>query len=282
MQPEPIETTTTDATAGDAAPAARRQPLGWKARVLLAFAVLWMAPAVACGSFAPRPTPTPSPPATAFLPPSADAATAQAPAVATVLVVQDPATPTVANVVTDTAPVAATPPTPVPATGVLAVGQPARVTAPNGLNMRSAPSSAGTLILQLATGQKVTLLEGPTQAEGFTWWRVDGGTGQTGWVAQGDQETEWLSAQVGAPQAVNRAPRVGERVTISADLSVRATPGSDATLLTRIGPGTQMTVLAGPQSASGLNWFQVRSDDGTIEGWVAEGDGESRWVSPME
>ncbi len=43
-----------------------------------------------------------------------------------------------------------------------------------------------------------------------------------------------------------------------------------------------MTVLAGPQSASGLNWYQVRSDDGTVEGWVAEGDGETRWVSPLE
>lgn len=262
-----------------------RAPLGWKARMLLAFSVIWLAPTVACGSFAPRPTPTPSPPATAILPPLAGAATTEAPAVATSFVVQDSATPTAALVVTDTTPVegAAPPAAPAPAGGaILTAGQPARVTAPNGLNMRSAPTSAGTLILQLATGQKVTLLEGPTQAEGYTWWKVDSGDGQSGWVAQGDQETAWLSAQIGAPQAVNRSPRVGERVIISADLSVRATPGSDATLLTRIGPNTQMTVLAGPQSASGLNWYQVRSDDGTVEGWVAEGDGESRWVSPME
>jgi len=261
----------------------RRAPLGWKARLLLAFSAIWLAPAVACGSFAPRPTPTPSPPPTAFLPNVAGAGTAEAPSASTPFVVQDPATPAAAIVVTNTAPVDAAPPVPAPAgSSVLAAGQPARVTAPNGLNMRSAPTSAGTLILQLATGQKVTLLEGPTQAEGYTWWRVDGGDGQSGWVAQGDQETVWLSAQVGAPQAVNRAPRVGERVIISADLSVRATPGSDATLLTRISPNTQMTVLAGPQSASGLNWYQLRSDDGTVEGWVAEGDGESRWVSPME
>lgn len=264
-----------------------RTPLGWKARLLLAVSVIWLAPTIACGSFAPRPTPTPSPPATPFLPPSANA-TNEAATAATPFVVVDPPTATPLLPITEATPVdgAAVPtaaPAPAPAGGsVLAAGQEARITAPNGLNMRSAPSSAGTLVIQLATGQKVTVLEGPTDAEGYTWWRVDGGNGQTGWVAQGDQETVWLSAQVGEPQAVNRAPRVGERVIISADLSVRATPGSDATLLTRIGPNTQMTVMAGPQSASGLNWYQVRSDDGTIEGWVAEGDGETRWVSPME
>ena len=261
-------------------------PLGWKARVLLAFAVIWLAPSVACGSFAPRPTPTPSPPATPFLPPVAGVTGDASTPASTPLIVQDPATPTPLLPIVQATPAdasAAPTPAPAPLAGtVLAAGQPARVTAPNGLNMRSAPTAAGTLVVQLATGARVTVLEGPTDAEGFTWWKVDGGNGQSGWVAQGDAETVWLSAQVGEPQAVNRSPRVGERVIISADLSVRATPGSDATLLTRVGPNTQMTVLAGPQSASGLNWYQVRSDDGTVEGWVAEGDGASRWVSPME
>lgn len=260
-------------------------PLGWQARVLLAFAVIWLAPTLACGSFAPRPTPTPSPPATPFLPPVAGTTGDAATPASTPLIVKDPATPTPLLPIVQATPADAAAPTPAPAPlagTVLAAGQPARVTAPNGLNMRSAPTAAGTLVVQLATGARVTVLEGPTDAEGFTWWKVDGGNGQSGWVAQGDAETVWLSAQVGEPQAVNRSPRVGERVIISADLSVRATPGSDATLLTRIGPNTQMTVLAGPQSASGLNWYQVRSDDGTVEGWVAEGDGETRWVSPME
>jgi hypothetical protein len=47
-------------------------------------------------------------------------------------------------------------------------------------------------------------------------------------------------------------------------------------------PGQQFTVLAGPQSADGLNWYQIRSDNGSIEGWAADGDGTTRWLSPLE
>src|SRR5688572_16921101 len=32
----------------------------WRLRILLIFSLFWVAPALACGSFAPRPTPTPT------------------------------------------------------------------------------------------------------------------------------------------------------------------------------------------------------------------------------
>ena len=47
--------------------------------------------------------------------------------------------------------------TPVPGTA-LAVGQPARVVAPDGLNMRDQPSSAGQLLLLLPSNQRVTVV----------------------------------------------------------------------------------------------------------------------------
>ena len=81
----------------------------------------------------------------------------------------------------------------------------------------------------------------------------------------------------------NRFPvEVGDRVTVGTQLSIRATPGTSATLITQVQPNTQFTVLAGPQTADGLTWFQLRSDDGSIEGWAAEGDGTTRWISPLE
>jgi hypothetical protein len=259
--------------------------LGPRARLLLAASLLWAAPVLACGSFAPRPTPTPTVPATLALP---ETAATDTPVPALVIVDATPTPPTadplLSTPITATQPLTeavATAPPP-PAGNVLAAGAPARVTAPNGLNMRTAASSSGTLILQLATGVRVTILEGPVQAENFTWWRVDNGAGQTGWVAQGDGETEWLSPQVGEPQPVDRSPRVGDRVTVGTLLSIRATPGTGATLLTQVQPNTQYTVLAGPQNADGLVWFQLRSDDGTVEGWAAEGDGTTRWISPIE
>lgn len=256
--------------------------LGARSRLLLAASLLWAAPVLACGSFAPRPTPTPTVAAPLAVTPAPESVTPTPP-----LVIVD-ATSVFSGTELATAPLTATLPTtatvaaPVPAGDVLAAGAPARVTAPNGLNMRSSASSAGTLIVQLATGARVTVLEGPVAAENFTWWRVDNGGGQTGWVAEGDGETVWLSPQLGDVQAVDRSPRVNDRVQVSTLLSVRATPGTGSTLITQVQPNTQYTVLAGPQVVDGLNWYQLRSDDGTVEGWAAEGDGTTRWISPLE
>jgi uncharacterized protein YgiM (DUF1202 family) len=168
-------------------------------------------------------------------------------------------------------------------TTVLTPGQRARVTAAGGLNYRESPSANAALLGQFGTGQLVTVLEGPVSADNFTWWRIDDGQANVGWAAEGDGETVWLSPQLGDPQPVNRPPRVGDRVVISTgQLSVRSTPGTDSPLITRVDPGQEFTILAGPQSANGLNWYQIRNDSGSIEGWAADGDGTTRWLSPLE
>jgi hypothetical protein len=115
---------------------------------------------------------------------------------------------------------------------------------------------------------------------------VDDGQGHGGWAAEGDGETQWLSPRIGEPQPVNRPPRVGDRVSVTMpagqQLSVRAVPGTNGPLLIRVNPGQEYTVTAGPQQANGYTWYQIRSDDGSVEGWVADGDGSIRWLSPLE
>jgi hypothetical protein len=175
--------------------------------------------------------------------------------------------------------------TPVPGTA-LAPGQPARITAPAGLNYRDQPNPGGVLLGQFGTGILVTVLEGPVVAEDFTWWRIEDGEGNAGWAAEGDDETTWISPQLGDPQPANRPPNVGDRVVVTmpagGQLTVRSQPGVNAALVTRVNPGQQFTVDNGPQSADGYNWYQIRSDDGAVVGWVAEGDGAERWLSPLE
>jgi hypothetical protein len=259
-----------------------------KLRLLLGLSVLWLAPTLACGSFAPRPTPTPSPVAQ----PTDLAVSAETPtANATPLLVVDnspvlPAgsiTGTTATTGTQGVTIATPAPVPTAAANVLAPGNQARVVAPGGLNMRAAATTGGNLIIQLATGGVVTILEGPIQADGYTWWRIDDGAGNVGWAVQGDGTTEFLSPSAGgAAQAVDRSPTVGERVVINSQVSVRSLPSTTANLLTYADQGAQFSVLAGPQTADGFTWYQIRSDDGTIEGWAAEGDGTTRWISPLE
>lgn len=273
----------------------RRSRHARQLRALLGVALIWALPALACGSFAPRPTPTPTvPPPTPTLMGGdggvSQPITATAVAPTPVLPFNPPLTgvATPAPSITATVPVTATAtPSATGGPAVLAPGQPARVTAPAGLNMRDRASASGNLLIQLGTGVIVTVLEGPVQAENFTWWRVQDPDGRTGWVAQGDAETVWLTPQSGSgpPQPQNRTPKVGERVVVTmggGQLSVRAQPGVNATLVTQVNSGTEYTVLAGPQSADGYNWFQIRSDDGSVQGWAAEGEGTDRWLSPLE
>lgn len=254
--------------------------------LFMTLSLLWLAPALACGSFAPRPTPTPtvSTPDT-FFPTTTATVSAGEPEASTQPILETPAAPLVATDTPVVEPTATLAPTPIPGT-VLQPGQPARVTAPAGLNMRTEPRSGSTLLLQLATGLRVNVLAGPTTADNFTWWQVDDGQGNIGWVAERDAETQWLSPQLGEAQPVNRAPRVNDRVSVTmpsgGQLSIRALPGPDAPLLVRANPGQQFTVLDGPQSAGGFTWYRIRSDDGQVEGWAADSDGTTRWLSPLE
>ncbi len=252
----------------------------WQLRILFAVAIIWLGPTLACGSFAPRPLPTATIAVINTPEPQQTEAGTGGPIVEI--------TPTVALQPTDTPLAAPTPTftvTPAPGTA-LAKGQPARIATEDGLNLRDKPSTNGQLLTRLGGGQKVTVVDGPVSAENFTWWKIDDGQGNVGWAVQGDGETDWISPKLGEAQPVDRAPKVGERVQVTTEdgelLTIRALPGRDAPILAQVGAGKQYTVIAGPQSAEGLKWYRIRSDDGTLEGWAADGDNTKRWLSPLE
>jgi SH3-like domain-containing protein len=260
-------------------PARLRLSRRWQLRAVLAVSLIWLAPTLACGSFASRPTPTPTAPivdASATMQPTGPSGGP--------VTLETPILP----IVTDTPlaePTATFTPTPIPGTA-LAVGASARVVAPDGVNMRSEPSTSAELIRYLPSRLKVTIVEGPVDGEGYRWWRLDDGEGNVGWAIENDGESDTLSPQLGEPEPVDRSPRVGERVRVTmsegGQLSVRETPGTDATIVTRVNPGLEFTVTGGPQESNGYTWFQIRSDSGDIEGWAAESDNVERWLSPLE
>jgi predicted RNase H-like nuclease (RuvC/YqgF family) len=54
-------------------------------------------------------------------------------------------------------------------------------------------------------------------------------------------------------------------------LRLRSGPSLEGSVVDRLQPGTQMTLIAGPQHADGHAWWHIRTTDGR-EGWVAGED----------
>jgi len=52
------------------------------------------------------------------------------------------------------------------------------------LNVRLAPSTTANVVTKLPDGSRVTVLEGPRSADGFTWWKIRTGSGIEGWVVE--------------------------------------------------------------------------------------------------
>ena len=255
----------------------------WRALALL---VAFLLPSLACGSFAPRPddegeyppTYTPRPAA-----PASPSPTSPAGAVA-------PATSAVAATPSSPAPTASIPPTapaasPTPP-GDVVLDRPARILAPSGVNIREGPSTQAGRVGYFAAGALVTPVEGPVQADGYVWWRVDDGHGKSGWVAGVNREGQvWLSRDIGEPRPVNRPVRLGDTVYVSVaanrTLAVRYEPGKRGFVARRLRGGTLLSVVDGPVLLDGMRWWKVRRKDG-LTGWAAEGDRETRWLKPME
>lgn len=232
---------------------------------------------LACGSFAPRPTPTPSPARATPIIETGSSAQVQ--------VVEGPtataALPT--SVPTRDVPTPTFTPTPVPGTAIM-VGQPARVVALQGLNVRQEASLEAERMGRYAPGTRVSVLEGPFDIDGYRWWRV--GTDElVGWVAQGDGEEEWLSPKLGATQPVNRPVRLGDEVIVtvgaSGFLKVRVRAGLDSVVDHQINNDSELTIVEGPLDVDGYRWWKV-SDGGSVTGWAAEGDDGERWLTPLE
>ncbi len=232
--------------------------------------VMMSALTLACGSFAARPGSEPTPwPTSTPRPPTATAT----PRPPTATPTPPPPTPT------------SPPPTPTLTANHMAVGSPARVVARTGINIRQDPTAKSRLLGRFGAGVKLQVLDGPVQADGFTWWRLDDQHGKTGWAADGDSKDRWLDGDLGAPRPVARAVRPGDTVAVTVRpglvLAIRFQPGVDALVNSRLTAGAQLQVVEGPVDVGGLRWWRVTDGSG-ISGWAAEADAEERWLSPIE
>lgn len=65
------------------------------------------------------------------------------------------------------------------------------------LNVRETPGTAGNLLDRIESRQTVLIVDAsPHWADGYWWWKVELGSGLTGWIAEGDGTENYLEAQV--------------------------------------------------------------------------------------
>lgn len=153
------------------------------------------------------------------------------------------------------------------------IGQVAQVTVDgDNLRVRSQPGTGFQQVGQLVTRTCVTITGGPTTANGYSWWQIQGPRGMNGWVADAGDGQIWLSNQYQDCLPFNAGP--GQLETFNClDSRWRVIGSSFPTLSPALGvsnqcyqiaAGANVTVAwpAAPTTATKVTFYR-RSDNST-------------------
>lgn len=187
---------------------------------------------------------------------------------------------------------------PIQPTPILPTEQTATVTAPSGVNLRSAPSTSGTVLMGMTFGTRVkinSLNPTPTANAPKGWYNVTHPSGKTGFATAefitpdgGNNPPSPLPANIlpnvlPTPSLPNPIPSlplppipipgtIQAKVLGSPGTNLRAAPNTSGTLIKGIFNGTIVTVLsttkAPPTPGAPQGWVNVRDPSGST-GWMS-------------
>ncbi len=129
--------------------------------------------------------------------------------------------------------------------------------------LRSQPRAASDLLSTIASGTQMWVEVGPRFRDGIVWYQVTGlgSDSRYGWTDQ----TLYQKVSSGPPD--NTPPQPGDSVVTTSAVNFRIGPTTSAAIITLLPMGTAGTVLGGPTSANGYNWYQLQTSFGI--GWCA-------------
>lgn len=194
------------------------------------------------------------------------------------------------------------PPGAQPPTGKFRIGQ--TVFVATFLNIRTTPGyvnkDESDIVDEAPYGAALTVVDGPRQADNLVWWRVRyaaAGRSVEGWAAEaGPSGKVLLSATAPPPpQAPTPAPvktfRIGDAFfnAYNKPVNVRRSAGyvgkDEVDIVAKLPPDGAMTIVAGPEAADQLRWWQVRGaiEGQMVQGWMAEiGAKGERFMVPLQ
>ena len=128
------------------------------------------------------------------------------------------------------------------------------------VNLRSAAGTSASTISSLAEGTALTVVSGPTTANGYNWYEVKTDAGKNGWVA-----VDFVQLAAGP----NGNFAVGDQVVVfDGPVNMRSSAGTSASVVQSAPQEALLTIVSGPMANSGYAWYQVQTADG-VNGWVA-------------
>ena len=174
----------------------------------------------------------------------------------------------------------------------LEIGGKATIGTSNGdsLNVRSDAGTAFEIRAKARPGTVVDVVDGPRDADGFTWWYIELPDGRAGWAVASADGNQTLvpgvdTAPVTDPDAP-AAPQVSAGLAVG-DMAVVQLPDTLDSLRVRNGAGldfeiilllpdeTLLRIVGGPERVDDLTWWEVRTPEGNV-GWAAEVIGSAR------
>ena len=140
------------------------------------------------------------------------------------------------------------------------------------VTLRSAAGTSASAITKLVTGEWVMVKDGPTTANGISWYKVYSDYGD-GWVA--GQYLNTTVAYTGTPgtSSGSIAPTAssftyGQWLRVNTDwVTLRSAAGTSAGAITQLTTGEWVMIEEGPTTSGGYEWYKVYTDSG--RGWVA-------------
>ncbi|MCO5218946.1 MAG: SH3 domain-containing protein [Thermomicrobiales bacterium] len=156
------------------------------------------------------------------------------------------------------------------------VGQNFRVT--ENLNLRSGAGTGYSRVVTLPAGTTGSVIGGPSNANGYTWWQLRTSGGTTGWgasnwlIATGGGTTTPTPTEPTNPTEPTPTPTgkfaIGEGIRVTENLNMRSGAGTGNGVVSVLPSGTTGSVVGGPTTANGYTWWRVQTSRGT--GWVVE------------
>jgi uncharacterized protein YgiM (DUF1202 family) len=118
----------------------------------------------------------------------------------------------------------------------------------DGVNVRAAPALDAEVMRILLAGEQTSIVDGPQEASGFTWFKVVTDVGE-GWTVD-----RYFRLQQASGLIVGSTARV-----IDGELNLRTGAGIDNDVLAILPDSTFVDLIEGPVSDGEADWFRVRT-----------------------